>query len=229
MSFDCYGTLIDWESGILNVLNPWADKANVSITEESLLAGFAKFESAVQEENPGLEYRSVLKEVAVRLSKEVSGNECHDLVESLPLSIGNWPAFEDTVDALNRLSSRFQLVVLSNITEEAFQETNRKHLRTSFANVFTAQKIGSYKPDPNNFRYLISELDGRGILKDQINHVAQSLFHDIQPAGKMGLTTAWIKRPSGRSGFGATPQPTESVTADCEFDTLGEFADFVLA
>jgi 2-haloacid dehalogenase len=123
---------------------------------------------------------------------------------ALAASVGDWPPFPDTVEALQALADRFQLVILSNIDDDLFALSAR-HLGVAFAAIVTAQQVGSYKPDPRNFRALLARLD---TAPDRVLHVAQSLFHDIAPANALGLTTVWVNRRHDRPGSGATPPAT---------------------
>ncbi len=227
LSFDCYGTLVDWEKGIVTALRPWIQSNQIDLSDEEILQVFARYETSVQIENPKWKYTQVLEEVAVRIGQELNIEAGEDIRNHLGKSVGDWPAFEDTRAALKILNDHFKLIIISNIDEESFQATNNKQLNTEFFRILTAEKIGSYKPNLRNFEYLITHLGEQGIQKNEILHVAQSLYHDIEPASEIGLSTVWINRRANNPGFGATPQPTKPVKADMEFSTMEAFAGFV--
>ncbi len=227
LSFDCYGTLVDWEKGIADVLLPWASENNLSVSKEALLEHFAGIETVVQQENPAWKYPKVLEEVAARLSDKLGVKVDPAFQEKLAQSVGDWPAFSDTVEALKELEKHYKLIILSNISEESFAQTNNNQLGIHFFRVLTAERIGTYKPDLNNFHFLIDHLAEEGIKKEEILHVAQSLYHDMVPATDIGLSTVWINRRQNSPGFGATPAPSRPVEVDLEFPTMGEFANYV--
>jgi 2-haloalkanoic acid dehalogenase type II len=139
-------------------------------------------------------------------------------------SIGDWPAFPDTVEALQYLKRHFRLVILSNVDRSSFQGTNAR-LGVDFDAIYTAQDIGSYKPDPRNFVYLLERLGEQGVRKEQVLHVAQSLFHDHAPANGLGIRSAWIDRRAETGGLGATAAPPGDVRYDARFVSLGALAE----
>jgi 2-haloalkanoic acid dehalogenase type II len=141
-------------------------------------------------------------------------------------SVGAWPAFADSPDALVRLKRRFKLIILSNIDRASFARSNQR-LGVEFDAILTAQDIGSYKPDPRNFEALLRTAGDLGVGHDGLLHVAQSLYHDHVPAKAAGLATVWIDRRAGSAGTGATPAPTVDVRPDWVFPTLAAFADAV--
>jgi 2-haloacid dehalogenase len=227
LSFDCYGTLIDWESGILTALRPLLARAGVTSDGDSILAEFAALESAQQAATPDVPYAELLGVVHARLAARWGAPD--DAAESARFgaSIGDWPPFPDTVAALAALQSRYRLVILSNVDRMSFQATNRR-LGVTFHAIHTAQDIGSYKPDLRNFRYLIDRLAEDGFLQEDILHVAQSLFHDHAPANAIGLASAWIDRRRGAEGWGATAAPPDGVRYDFRFETLADLADLAV-
>lgn len=225
LTFDCYGTLIDWESGLLAALGPWRRKNGVAAGDDDLLAAFAEAESAVQAESPAMRYPDVLAEVLRRLGMRFGKPATAEETRAFGASIGDWPAFPDSADALQYLKKHFKLVILSNVDRASFAKSNPK-LGVQFDAIHTAEDIGSYKPDRRNFEYLIQNVRlAFGIDKARILHVAQSLFHDHVPAKAMGLATCWIDRRSGRAGAGATSPVKADLTADFRFETLGMLAD----
>ena len=146
--------------------------------------------------------------------------------EALAVSVPAWPAFPDSAEALTRLSSRYRLIILSNVDRDSFAGSNRR-LGVTFTSILTAQDIGSYKPSPRNFAALEEEVARLGVAPGRLLHVAQSLFHDHVPAKAAGLPTAWINRRHERPGWGATPAPPSEVTPDWTFTSMAAFADAV--
>ncbi len=215
LSFDCYGTLIDWETGITTALGPWAERHG--LTNENLLGRFSQVEAVVQAESPELRYPLVLAESLRRI-----GDATDAEAEAFGDSIGDWPAFPDSADALKRLQERYQLVILSNIDRASFA-LSQPQLGVEFDLVLTAEEIGSYKPDPRNFQYLFDHLPQIESDRSRLLHVAQSLFHDHVPAQKLGLKTVFIDR-QGKPG-GATPIPVGVVTPTWIYPTMAAFAE----
>jgi len=204
LSFDCYGTLVDWETGILGALRPIILKYGVACDDDRLLDLYAAAESEI-EAGPYRTYREVLREVARRLATALSFRPSPADIEALPESLPSWPPFPDTVPALQALSKRFRLAIVSNTDDDLFAATRRR-LPVDFALVVTATQMHSYKPAPAHFT---RTLEGLGVGREALLHVAQSLFHDIVPARALGLRTVWVNRRAGRRGSGATP-PAEA-------------------
>jgi 2-haloacid dehalogenase len=201
LSFDCYGTLVDWEAGILSAMRPILLRHGVACEDERLLGLYATAESEI-EAGPYRTYREVLREVMRRVATALSFQPSAADIDALPGSLPSWPAFPDTVTSLQALSRSFRLAIASNVDDDLFAAT-RPRLQTEFALVTTAQQVGSYKPAPAHFT---RTLEGLGLGREALLHVAQSLFHDIAPAKALGLTTVWVNRRAGRRGSGATPQ-----------------------
>lgn len=220
LSFDCYGTLIDWEKGILEALAPWVRDHGA----RAVLAGFGACEPDIEHAHPTWPYRRIIAEVHRQMASEL-GREMHES-EALAFaaSIGAWPPFADTRAALARLAAHFELFILSNVDEVSISGTLAM-LEVPFSGVYTAETIGSYKPDMSNFAYLADRLERRGIALSQTVHVAQSLFHDHVPAKRMGMTTVWVDRTSGRPG--AARVPDELPRVDLKVDSLAALADIV--
>jgi putative hydrolase of the HAD superfamily len=226
LSFDCYGTLIDWESGIAAVLAPWAREQRLDLTDEELLLAYADNEASVERDDPAALYRDVLA-VAFRRTGETLGAAVNDgWARRLADSVPDWPAFWDSADALSRLAQHYKLIILSNVHRAGFAASNQR-LRGDFAAVITAEDVGAYKPAENHFRALDAALPGLGLDRGVLLHVAQSLFHDHVPAKREGLPSVWINRRHDRPGWGATPQPTEEWSFDLEFNSMADFADAV--
>ena len=200
ISFDCYGTLIDWESGILPVLRGvlGSHGQSQSLTDAAILELYGEFE-AEAENGPYQSYRDVLQSVvrafADRFHFEASAAE----IRSLHESVRAWLPFPDTVAALRELQKHYKLVVISNIDDDLFAET-RKHLDVEFDGVITAEQARSYKPSINNFQMALRTL---ALSPDRLLHAAQSVYHDVVPARSLGISTAWVNRISARPGIGA--------------------------
>jgi 2-haloacid dehalogenase len=226
LSFDCYGTLIDWEAGLSAVLTPWARAHGLDVTDEQLLTEYSAAEAAAEAEHPADLYPDILarsmRVVGGKLGAEVSEEDAARLAGSVP----DWPAFADSHDALTALDRRFKLIILSNVDRASFAGSKAR-LGVEFTSVITAQDVGSYKPSQRNFDALLSEAARLGIGPGTLLHVAQSLFHDHVPAKRAGLPTVWINRRHARPGWGATPEPPAPVTPDWEFASMAAFATAV--
>ena len=225
LSFDCYGTLIDWETGILNALQPWASWRGVDRSANELLERYAAHESQVEAEHPAMPYPHVLaatlRRLASSLELDVTDAECHEF----GASVGEWPAFADTAVALRRLHERYRLIIVSNVDRASFAASNRR-LGVDFDLAVTAEDVGSYKPALGHFDALLDRLPTLGVGRGELLHVAQSLFHDHEPARRLGLPSVWIDRRHGREGSGATP-PSD-VEVAIRYESLAEFADAAL-
>jgi 2-haloalkanoic acid dehalogenase type II len=224
LTFDCYGTLIDWESGLFEALQPLQSRAAKGLDREAVLEKFARLQSAQEEATPSMIYSMLLATVHRQLAQEwgVSPDAAEDA--RFGASVPDWPAFADSPAALAYLKRHYQLVILSNVDRTSFAGSNRR-LGVEFNAIYTAQDIGSYKPDLANFRYLLARLAERGIARKEILHTAQSLYHDHGPAKKIGLASAWINRRHGRPGWGATLPPPEGAAYEFRFDSLAAMAE----
>lgn len=220
LTFDCYGTLIDWESGILEALAPFRSESTRNPTDDEILKHYGLAESGVQA-GGYQRYRDVLAEVMKQMASFLDIEISEYDVDVLATSIPYWRPFPDTVDALEKLKRRFKLVILSNIDNDLFAFT-AAHLRVPFDHVVTAEKVGSYKPSHDNFNTAIETL---GLPKDEILHVAQSLYHDIKPANELGLKNVWVNRPTSRKSFGATR--AAEATPTLEVPDLATLADLI--
>jgi 2-haloalkanoic acid dehalogenase type II len=224
LSFDCYGTLIDWETGILAALAPWRARADVALEDEELLALFGECESRIEATSPAPPYPTVLAE-ALRVMGERCGAPATKVERAaFGASVPGWPAFPDSAEALARLRSRYRLIIVSNVHRAGFA-ASAERLGVPFDAVITAEDVGAYKPARPHFDALLWEVRARGFEPEQLLHVAQSLFHDHAPAKALGLTTCWIDRRSGRMGTGATPPAADGVTPDWTFPSLAAFAE----
>jgi len=223
LTFDCYGTLIDWESGIWTALQPLLARAATLPSREAALAAFARHETAQEAETPGLHYSDLLARVHRRLAAEWGVADGEAEAAAFGGSVGDWPPFPDSAAALSYLRRFYKLAILSNVDRASFAASQGR-LGVVFDAVFTAEDIGSYKPDPRNFRYMLAALADAGHAPSEILHVAQSLFHDHAPANACGLASAWIDRRDGQEGWGATAPPPAGVKYDFRFTSLADLA-----
>jgi len=221
LSFDCYGTLIDWETGLVDALRSLRDNG---ASAEEILEAYGPIEHEIEVEQPGLPYSQLLERVHERLSDRFGVEPDEVEAAKFGASVGDWPAFPDSAEALRYLKQHFKLIILSNVDRLSFAGSNQR-LGVEFDHIFTAQDIGSYKPDLRNFEYLISHVAADGIAKGELLHVAQSLFHDHVPANRMGIASAWIDRRAGKPGGGATVTPDAMPHYDFRFTSLGQLAE----
>jgi 2-haloacid dehalogenase len=226
LSFDCYGTLIDWETGMAAVLVPWAERSGLDLDRDKLLELYAGAEENAEREHPGDLYPDILARSFRSVGDEIGATVTDEDAAALAGSVPDWPAFEDSHDALAALGERFKLIILSNIDRASFAGSQAR-LGVEFTSVLTAEDIGSYKPSPRNFEALAAEAQRLGVGDGKLLHVAQSLFHDHVPAKRAGLPTVWINRRHDRSGWGATPAPPADVLPDWEFPSMAAFASAV--
>lgn len=217
LTFDCYGTLIDWEVGLLEAFRAVFSVRGLAIDAEETLARFAGYATAA-EARPYRRYREILAIGLRGVAADLGFEPTPDEIERFSASVADWPAFADSVAALRRLKPRFRLGVLTNCDDDLFAASNRR-LAVDFDWIVTAQQVGSYKPAEANFQALFERV---GVAPDRILHVAQSLFHDHEPAKRLGLTTVWIDRRGDRPGSGATPRA--AATPDATFPDMASFA-----
>ncbi|MEH1902601.1 MAG: haloacid dehalogenase type II [Nostoc sp.] len=199
LTFDCYGTLIDWENGILGVLKPLLLVHNTNLDNDQILELFAKFEAEL-ENGEYIKYREVLKRVVQKFGERFGFEPTADELNSLADSIQHWLPFPDTVEALRILTSKFKLVIISNVDDDLFA-FSAKHLDVEFDQIITAEQAKSYKPSLNNFRVAIERID---LPLEQILHVAASVYHDIVTAKSLGLSTVWVNRRADQKGVNST-------------------------
>ena len=223
ISFDCYGTLIDWEAGLAAVLRPWATSRGLTLGDEALLTAYAGHEERAEADDPGALYPDILRRSLIALGRELGAEVTTAEADRLAGSVPDWPAFADSPAALAALAGKFKLIILSNIDRASFAGSNQR-LGVRFDSVLTAQDIGSYKPSARNFGALLAEAGRLGVGEGRLLHAAQSLYHDHVPAKRAGLPTAWINRRHDRPGWGATPPPPVDVTPDWEFPSMAAFA-----
>lgn len=216
LSFDCYGTLIDWETGILGYLRPLLNAKGCDAADSRILSLYSEFEPREQS-GAYRSYRDVLaavmRDFAEEFQIELSAAEANGLAESL----AEWRPFPDTVSGLQYLKSRYRLAILSNIDDDLFAQTARR-LQVPFDLVITAQQAGSYKPSQRNFELLRESI---GSPSDRLLHVAESLFHDVAPARELGIATVWVNR---RKGKPASATRLVDVEPDLEVASLEDLA-----
>ncbi|MBF2753875.1 MAG: HAD hydrolase-like protein [Gammaproteobacteria bacterium AqS3] len=225
ISFDTYGTLIDWEAGIHGALSPLLMGFDDPPKRDWVLEQFAAAEADIQDFDPGLLYSTVLEAVYERLAFEWDVELTEGEGAEFAQAIADWPPFDDSVDALAYLRQHFKLATLTNCDHASYAFTFAA-LGEPFELVCTAEDIGSYKPAQANFDYLLEQVNRSFDCEPgQLLHVAQSLYHDIVPAHDMGLATVWIDRRTGQSGSGATKPAKGAHTGDWRYESLAEFAE----
>ena len=221
LTFDCYGTLIDWESGMIEALKPLTSKASRPLNRDEILEAHARHESSQQIHTPTKLYPELLAIVYRRLAEEwgvaASWSDC----VAYGRSIRNWPAFADSASSLRYLKQHYKLAILSNVDNESFSFSSEK-LGVDFDAVYTAEDCGSYKPSARNFEYMLAKLKTLGVEKNQILHTAESLFHDHGPANELGLTSCWIHRRHDKQGSGATMALAQGPRYDFRFESLAD-------
>lgn len=220
LTFDCFGTLIDWESGILRAIRPVLTVHGVRPDDHEILARFADIESAL-EAGPFLRYRDVLRHTMVQLCEHFGIAPDSKEIERLPDSLHRWPAFPDTANSLQRLASIATINILSNVDADLFEGV-APALGVEPLHIVTADYCRSYKPNPRHFKVALALLDAE---PDAVLHVAQSLYHDIPPARALGMRTVWVDRRHAKTGSGATPISTS--TPHLRVRSLAELASMM--
>jgi 2-haloacid dehalogenase len=221
LTFDCYGTLIDWERGILAALRQTAPPGGWALRDEELLERFAIHESAA-EAGSYIPYREVLNRAIRGIAADCWLGISDDAASWFAASVAEWPPFPDSTEALRRLAGRYRMGVVTNCDEDLFAASSRR-LGVRFDWVVTAKRVRSYKPRTRHFEAALATIP---VLPERILHVAQSLYHDHVPAKALGLTTVWIDRRAGRAGSGATP--LAEARPDLVFTSLTDFTDAAL-
>ncbi|UCH85806.1 MAG: haloacid dehalogenase type II [Candidatus Latescibacterota bacterium] len=222
LTFDCYGTLIDWESGILAAIRPVLAQHGLDPSDRDILETYAPIE-AKHEEGEHLSYRLILRMVMAEMSLRFAFDASPKELDCLSAALPNWKPFPDTVAALKKLKSRYKLAVISNIDDDLFEATARR-LEVPLDWVITAQQAGAYKPSGKVFAFALDKI---GLPREQILHVAQSVYHDIIPARDAGLDTVWVNRRAGLKGSGATL--AASATPDVVVTDLESLVDQIFA
>jgi 2-haloalkanoic acid dehalogenase type II len=222
LTFDCYGTLIDWEAGILAAFDALAARSKPPRPRAEILEAYATHEHAQEHSTPTLKYSQLLAVTYKRIAENWGTPAPWDECVAFGLSLRSWTPFPDSVAALKYLKQHYRLYVLSNVDNESFAHTNRK-LEVQFDGVMTAEDIGSYKPNLRNFEYLLERLASQGIAKDQILHVAQSLYHDHKAVNEIGLANCWINRQHDRPGAARLPESMPRL--NFQFNSMAELAE----
>ena len=218
LTFDCYGTLIDWEQGILRALRPIVDAHSIHASDADLLRNYGELEAQL-EAGDYRSYRNILEDIVRGLGELFGFRPSAEEIHSLPESLPNWEPFADTRSALQRLKTKYQLAIISNTDDDLFAGTARK-LAIDFDHVITAQQAKSYKPSHHNFQLAMEKI---GLPADRILHVGQSIYHDVVPARSMGLATVWVTRRRVKEGVAATLPA--SGQPDLEVPDLKTLAD----
>jgi 2-haloacid dehalogenase len=226
LTFDCYGTLIDWESGLFNALTPLVHRAGKGdLGRNKLLELYGINEAAQQVETPAMPYNQLLGVVYKRLATQWDVRVSNEEANIFGASVPDWPAFADSASSLQYLKQFYRLVILSNVDRLSFRASNAK-LGVEFDAIYTAQDIESYKPSQRNFDYMLMRLQSDfGVEKKDILHTAQSLYHDHAPANNNGLASAWIDRRHADEGWGATPMPPDTPKYDFRFESMAALVE----
>jgi 2-haloacid dehalogenase len=217
LTFDCYGTLIDWDSGISDLVRPWLLEMQSAVSPDLVVSTFALMQARHQQVRPALLYPEVLRWRDIE--EQFGWDESAERAEAFALSVGSWKPFPDTVESLHYLSRSYKLGILSNV-DNASLESTLKLLDVPFSTVVTAEDVKSYKPGLPHFEEAIRRFAASGIQKSEVLHVAQSKHHDMIPGRQFGLTTAWVNRRYGRKGTGATL--AASAEPDLTVNSLAE-------
>ena len=223
LTFDTYGTLIDWESGIYNALEPLLDKLPLRLDRDEVLELFAEFEMQQQADTPAQVYSSLLAEVSKSIAKKWQIKLSDEEAATFGRSVKHWPEFEDSAASLQYLRQHYRMATLTNCDRISYMGSNAR-LEIEWDAIYTAQDAGFYKPNLRNFDYMFEHARrDLGILPHEILHVAQSLTHDMVPATSMGMTKVWINRRHNVEGYGATAPPQGEYSIEWEFNSMAEF------
>ncbi len=217
LSFDCYGTLIDWERGIGEAMAPLLERHGVRVSAERILELYGRFERGAQGQRPFVNYRGVLRQIVQSFGTELGFRPSAEELDTLVVSLGGWPAFPDTVAALQELSGKYKLAIVSNVDLDLFSRS-AETLQTRFEWVVSADMVGAYKPSRGHFERLF---EAARLPLEQHLHVAQSLYHDIRTANELGLASVWVNRT------GAKSTPVVEARPDVEVADLRSLAKLV--
>ena len=221
LTFDCYGTLIDWEAGIAAGLSVLAARLPEPLTRDQILEAHARHESHQQTATPDMPYNRLLQVVYKRLAEEWGVAYTWDEARAYGQSVGDWPAFPDSASTLQYLKKYFKLVIVSNVDNESFKASNAK-LEVEFDAIVTAEDVGSYKPSRRNFDYLFDVLSALGARKEASLHIADSNYHDLLPAAALGMHCCWIYRRFEQRGFGASVKTPNEPAVDFKFTSMAQ-------
>ncbi|CCD40576.1 unnamed protein product [Candidatus Paraburkholderia kirkii UZHbot1] len=221
LTFDCYGTLIDWEAGIAAGLSTLATRLPEPLTRDQILEAHARHESHQQITTPDMPYNRLLQVVYKRLAEEWGVAYTWDEALAYGQSVGDWPAFPDSASTLQYLKKYFKLVIVSNVDNESFKASNTK-LDVAFDAIVTAEDVGSYKPSRRSFDYLFDVLSSLGVRKEDTLHIANSNYHDLLPAAAHGMHCCWIYRRFEQRGFGASVKTPTEPAVDFRFTSMAQ-------
>jgi 2-haloalkanoic acid dehalogenase type II len=230
LTVDVFGSLIDWESGIVEAIAPWLRQNGVMASRREILGAFAASESARQQANPECRHPEILELVFADMAAHFGLTPTPEAAETFGAAVTDWPAFVDSADALATLAQYYKLAVIANADRASIAAAQRT-LGVAFDVVVTAEDAGAYKPHLDPFRMAIDDLSEQGVGFDAILHTAQSLYHDHVPAKRLGLATCWIdRRTHSEDGeWGATPPPSDAPVPDHRFTTMAGLARAVQA
>jgi 2-haloalkanoic acid dehalogenase type II len=224
LTFDCYGTLIDWETGLFDGLRTLVGRSRRAMSGDQALEEFGRHEFAQEQETPAMPYSHLLAVVYRRLAATWGIATTSEEAIAFGASVPAWPEFPDSAEALQYLKRHYRLVILSNVDRVSFRSSNAR-LKVDFDAIYTAQDIGSYKPSDRNFEYMLGRLKkDLGLEKADVLHVAQSLLHDHAPANRAGVASAWIDRRHALEGWGATMPPSGTPHYDFRFESMAALA-----
>jgi len=226
LTFDVVGTLIDFENGIATYVRSVLPETGAALSDDEILAAFGAAEAKQQLATPELPFTQMLAPIYTVMAQELDLPYDAKNADGLRHSIPQWPAFPDSVSALERLGKRFRLVALTNADNWALAHMAQT-LGNPFHDTVTAQDVGCNKPDARVFAFCLERQKTHGFEKKNFIHVAQSQYHDIGAAMALGYTTCWIERRQGNEGFGASPVPETITVPDTHFATLEAFSDAV--
>ena len=224
LTFDCYGTLIDWESGMFAGLSPLTSRLPRPLSRDEILQAHAYHESTQQKWTPSMRYADLLAIVYKRLAESWALPVTIDECDAYGQSVKDWPAFADSADSLHYLKQHYKLVILSNVDNKSFAGSNER-LQVAFDAIYTAEDVGSYKPSDRNFEYMLEQLAHRGINPENVLHTAESMFHDHVPGKRHSLASCWIYRRHDKKGFGATMNPGKLPQVDFQFNSMAALVE----
>ena len=224
LTFACYGTLIDWETGIAAALRAWAGTHGIEAGDAELLSAFSRHENRLQEAHPRMLYPELLGRALKLIGADLGVDASDAEAAAFGASLGEWPAFADSAEALAYLKHHYKLVIVSNVDRASFAHSNAK-LGVAFDLIVTAEDVGSYKPALGHFERALGALGKMGVPKERVLHTAQSLFHDHVPAKGLGLASIWINRRAGKAGTGATKPPPVPVRPDWEVPSMAAMVE----
>jgi 2-haloacid dehalogenase len=224
MSFDCYGTLVDWETGILTALRPWAERNGISPSDDDLLAAFSQSEPTHEVSRPALRYREVLRRVHGDIARALGVDADEADGEEFASGFDAWPIFDDVPDGLRTLQHYAKLIILSNVDRSMFLDHTAPQLGVEFDAIITAEDVDAYKPAAPHFERLLETIASWGLDPGRHVHVGESLRHDIEPANRFGIASVWVDRRAGAAG-GASRALAVDATPDLTVHSIAELVE----